>query len=267
VAPYPNCEHGISSALYCDRCSKALDAAREQRALDAFASVTAPAVFRKNLTDDELRAECERRDMPLVADKHDISRFADFELRGECERRGIVNIAWACGCGLSSVSFASRAELDQHRDTHAQHCSLHASRRELGMLLRGERDALREQLGDHVRLGVALTKERDEWKRLAEELMARTPSEVERECGELRLENLALQVKIEALERRTETGEAVMRPGPASARDMLAGIGVSPRNHLPFMSKVLESGPGIAATKPTDEHWVDPLDLLADDAR
>jgi hypothetical protein len=163
--------------------------------------------------------------------------FTDNQLRAECERRG-VDVHWYCGCGFSHEDEAVTV-------THEQTCP------ESEVSLRRERDALHEQLGDCVRLGVTLTKERDEWKRRAEAAEARnsyaiTPVE---SPSMTTAEKRAFIEKADAI---INAAMRSMKPSPEAVRAVLMN----------------EAGPGIAAMPKRDDtlDQATLADLLAEDA-
>jgi hypothetical protein len=83
-------------------------------------------------------------------------------------------------------------------------------------------------------------------------------------------EYMKLQAERDEWKARAETAAALLaiQPQVPFAGRVMTFVTTDGENCTTLgHARIGESGPGIAATKPTDEHWVDPLDLLADDAR
>lgn len=209
------------------------------------------------VSDDQLRAECDRRklisgDMAIV----DLVRASDEGLRAECTRRHI---------GFDTIAqYANDPHLKLREEAaHWKNCA--------GIAERHLAEAARE---------------RDEWKRRAEAAEAeiaqakRTLHVAMRECGAVKGDDPAqfirkLHAMLEAA-RAPESVRAAMRevydqspddPPRFYAEDLsIAWLGHD-SDEQRTLRRAPESGPGIAATKPDNERWgPSDVDRLCDDA-
>jgi hypothetical protein len=168
-----------------------------------------------------------KRDAPTLADA------SDQQLHAECERRGLFDDWKRLDKSLSAENDSILAERDEYK-------------RSADAWMNDAKRALDE---------------RDEWKRRAEV----AESNVTRFCRDNGME-LGLD-PYAWLEEKIMKADAATRPcrcGAINCRADHARIAVA-RSPAPGIWH--EDGPGIASTSVSrdDGHWIDPVDLLADD--